>query len=117
MVCIPAWFVEGEATDVQIWVKQFCYLVIDQFYGNFLLDWLAKEKWVWVLIDQLDLDTDSQNDHRHNKSVEDTSFMLRLAVELFLPVSLDLSDRDEELLSVVHVKWKLVELTKHVPVG
>jgi hypothetical protein len=43
--------------------------------------------------------------------------MLRLAVELFLPVSLDLSDRDEELLSVVHVKWKLVELTKHVPVG
>ena len=117
MVCIPAWFVEGEATDVQIGVKQFCYLVIDQFYGNFLLDWLAKEKWIWVLIDQLDLDTDSQNDHRHNKSVEDTSFMLRLAVELFLPVSLDLSDRDEELLSVVHVKWKLVELTKHVPVG
>jgi len=43
--------------------------------------------------------------------------MLRLAVELFLPVSLDLSDRDEELLSVVHVQGKLIELTKHVPVG
>ena len=109
---VSTWFKEAESTIKDVWINQLRDQIVDQLHSNLLLCVLTEKFWVGVFEDDFDLHADSQNNHRHVEGHEYT-----LACILCLKLSLNLSDWDEQLFAMVHVKWKLVELTKDAPVG
>ena len=74
---------------------------------------LTEEYFVAVFEDQFNFNSDSQHNHWHNKS---NKYFFVLNVFLLVAL-LDLRNRDEQLLCVILVKWKGIQMSKDLPVS
>ena len=103
---------EREARVVDLRVKEFCNDSVDETHNPFLVCFDVHKLGVVHFKDDFHLDSDGEQDHRHNESSKAFSlgrishFQLRRA----------LRNRDKQLLQVVLVEWHLVDVTEDAPV-
>ena len=95
---ISVWLKKAKSTVENVGINQLRDQVIDQFHGDFFLCVFTEKLGVRILKYHFNLHANCQHDHWH---VEGHKYSL--AGVFWFKFCLDLGDRDEKLLSVVHV--------------
>ena len=103
---------EAESTVEDVGVDKLSDQVINLLHSYFLLCVFTEELRVGVFKYHFDFHADRQDYHWHVESHENA-----FASILRLKFSLDFGNRDEQLLPMVHVQWKFVELAEDTPVS
>ena len=108
---ISSWLKEAKPTVKNVGIDELGDQVIDQFHCNFLLSVLAEELRVGIFEDNFDFHANGEDNHGHVERHKNA-----LAGILWFQFSLNLCNWNEQLLPMVHVKWKSIILAKDAPI-
>ena len=108
---ISSWLKEAKPTVKNVGIDELRDQVIDQFHCNFLLSVLAEELRVGIFEDNFDFHANGEDNHGHVERHKNA-----LAGILWFQFSLNLCNWNEQLLPMVHVKWKSIILAKDAPI-
>ena len=89
---------EAESTVEDVRVDELGDQVVYQLHSYLLLSVFTKEFWIRVFEDDFDLHANGKHNHGHIERHKDA-----LSCILCLQLGLNLGDRNEELLAMVHV--------------
>lgn len=109
--CLTSRLKKAKSRIINIWINKLSDNIIDKLRRDLIMLLFAEKDLVSSLKNEFYLDSDGENNHRHNKGDEDS--FARIFTLILL---LHLSDRNKQLLHVVLVERQWINVSKDAPI-